>query len=47
MTPVGFETTIPVFEQAKTFQASDRAAIVIGHNTVRLIKLKRRDVQDR
>jgi hypothetical protein len=27
---VGFEPTIPVFEQAKTFHASDRAATVIG-----------------
>jgi hypothetical protein len=28
--PVGFELTIPAFERAKTFHASDRAAIVIG-----------------
>jgi hypothetical protein len=27
---VGFEPTIPVFERAKTFQALDRAATVIG-----------------
>jgi hypothetical protein len=27
---VGFETTIPVFERAKTFHALDRAATVIG-----------------
>jgi hypothetical protein len=27
---VGFETTIPVFEQAKIFHALDRAAIVLG-----------------
>jgi hypothetical protein len=27
---VGFEDTIPVFERAKTVQASDRAAIVLG-----------------
>jgi hypothetical protein len=26
----GFETTIPVFEQAKTVHALDRAATVIG-----------------
>jgi hypothetical protein len=30
MPPVGFEPTIPVFEMAKTFHASDRAATVIG-----------------
>jgi hypothetical protein len=29
MTRVGFETTIPVFERAKTVHALDRAAIVI------------------
>jgi hypothetical protein len=28
MTGVGFELTIPVFEQSKTFRASDRAASV-------------------
>jgi hypothetical protein len=27
---MGLEPTIPVFEQAKTFQALDRAATVIG-----------------
>jgi hypothetical protein len=27
---VEFETTIPVFEKAKTFRALDRAATVIG-----------------
>jgi hypothetical protein len=27
---VGFESTIPVFERAKTVHAVDRAAIVIG-----------------
>jgi hypothetical protein len=27
---VGFESTIPVFERAKTVQALDRAATVIG-----------------
>jgi hypothetical protein len=33
---VGFETTMPVFERAKTVHASDRAATVIGDlsNTV-------------
>jgi hypothetical protein len=30
MPRVGFERTIPVFEQAKTVQTLDRAAIVIG-----------------
>jgi hypothetical protein len=30
MPQVGFETTIPVFEQAKTVHALDRAATVIG-----------------
>jgi hypothetical protein len=29
---VGFEPTIPAFEQAKTVHALDRAAIVIGFN---------------
>jgi hypothetical protein len=30
MPQVGFESTIPVFERAKTVHALDRAAIVIG-----------------
>jgi hypothetical protein len=30
MPQVGFEPTIPVFEQAKTVHALDRAAAVIG-----------------
>jgi hypothetical protein len=30
MPSVGFETTIPVFERAKTVHALDRAATVIG-----------------
>jgi hypothetical protein len=30
MTRVGFESTIPVFERAKTVHASDSAATVIG-----------------
>jgi hypothetical protein len=30
MPPVGFEPTIPVFEQAKTVHALDIAATVIG-----------------
>jgi hypothetical protein len=30
MPRVGFESTIPVFERAKTFHALDRAAAVIG-----------------
>jgi hypothetical protein len=28
---VGFETTIPAFERAKTFHALDRAATVTGN----------------
>jgi hypothetical protein len=31
MPRVGIETTIPVFERAKTVYALDRAATVIGH----------------
>jgi hypothetical protein len=31
MSRVGFEPTIPVFERAKTVDAFDRAATVIGH----------------
>jgi hypothetical protein len=31
---VGFEPTIPVFEWAKTVQALDRAATVIGYRTL-------------
>jgi hypothetical protein len=30
MRPVGFESTIPVFERAKTLHALDNAATVIG-----------------
>jgi hypothetical protein len=30
MTQVGFESTIPVFERAKTVHATDRVASVIG-----------------
>jgi hypothetical protein len=30
MLPVGFETTMPVFERAKAVYALDRAATVIG-----------------
>jgi hypothetical protein len=30
MPPAGFEHTIPVFKQAKTFHALDRAATVTG-----------------
>jgi hypothetical protein len=33
MPEVGFETTIPAFEQAKTVHALDRSATVIGYNT--------------
>jgi hypothetical protein len=31
---VGFESTIPAFEQAKTVYVLDRAAIVMGHEVV-------------
>jgi hypothetical protein len=34
MARVGFETTIPVFERAKTFHALDHASTVIGFHTV-------------
>jgi hypothetical protein len=34
---VGFETTIPAFERAKTVDASDRAATVIGKRLVTLV----------
>jgi hypothetical protein len=33
MPEVGFEPTIPVFEQAKTVHALDRAVTVIGSTT--------------
>jgi hypothetical protein len=32
MTLVGFEPTIPTFDQAKTVHALDRAATVIGND---------------
>jgi hypothetical protein len=35
MPRVGFESTIPVFERAKTVHASDRAATVIGRENIR------------
>jgi hypothetical protein len=38
MPPVGFETTTPVFERAKTDLALDRSATVIGHKTEILVK---------
>jgi hypothetical protein len=38
---MGFEPTIPVFEQAKTFHASGRAAIVIGSQRISEIYLNR------
>jgi hypothetical protein len=38
MTQVGFESTIPVFEQAKTVQDSDRAATVIGIHMEQLVE---------
>jgi hypothetical protein len=36
---MGFERTIPVFERAKTFYASDRAAIVMGCFQSQIVKL--------
>jgi hypothetical protein len=38
MPRVGFETTIPVFERAKTFHALDRATYVIGPS--KLVKVR-------
>jgi hypothetical protein len=38
MPRVGFEPTIPVFDWAKTVRALDRATIVIGYFTTRVIK---------
>jgi hypothetical protein len=38
MPRVGFEPTIRAFEQVKTVYASDRAATVIGSDTVSVIK---------
>jgi hypothetical protein len=34
MPRVGFEATIPVFEQGKTVHALERAATVIGYTTL-------------
>jgi hypothetical protein len=38
MPRVGFEPTIPVFERAKTFHATDRAATVIGQFPSSLVR---------
>jgi hypothetical protein len=40
MSPVGFETTIPVLERAKTVHALDRAVAVIGNQLIYLNKIK-------
>jgi hypothetical protein len=37
MPRMGFELTIPVFEQAKMFHALDRVATVIGRTNVQTI----------
>jgi hypothetical protein len=37
---VGFEPTIPLFEQAKTFYVLDRAAIVMAPNILQLSYFK-------
>jgi hypothetical protein len=39
---VGFEPTISVFERAKTVHASDRAAIVIGMESIQKCKYRYR-----
>jgi hypothetical protein len=39
MPQVGFESTIPAFERAKTIHALDRAATVIGNEDLRLYKI--------
>jgi hypothetical protein len=40
MSRVGFEPTTPVFEQAKTVHALDRAATVVGFMAIERNKLK-------
>jgi hypothetical protein len=40
MLRVGFELTIPVFEQAKTVHALDREATVIGRNACKVLESK-------
>jgi hypothetical protein len=40
MPRVEFESTIPVFERAKTVHALDRAATVIGPDILRAMKWK-------
>jgi hypothetical protein len=37
MHPVGFESTIPMFERAKTFHALDPTATVIGGSIIFII----------
>jgi hypothetical protein len=44
MPRVGFETTIPAFELAKTFHALDRAATVIGDYTGDISNISRVNV---
>jgi ribosomal protein L31E len=41
MPKVGFEPTIPVFERAKTVQALDRAATVIGEVKMMIMMMMR------
>jgi hypothetical protein len=41
MSQVGFEPTIPVFENAKTVHTSDRAATLIGKNWSTYLKIPR------
>jgi hypothetical protein len=40
MSRVGFEPTNPVFEQAKTVDALDRAATVIGGSFIQFVELQ-------
>jgi hypothetical protein len=40
MPSVGFETTIPAFERAKTVHVLDRTATVIGIDTEHIYTLK-------
>jgi hypothetical protein len=39
MPRVGFETTIPVFEQAKRVYALDRTVTVIGHKSPLIVHI--------
>jgi hypothetical protein len=44
MPRVGFESTIPVFERAKTVYALDRAATVIGYELLKGLFRTRKEV---